>query len=95
MEETDIVICRCEDVTEAQVLEAIRGGQQSLDELKRLLRCGMGHCQGRTCGRLIAGLLCRELGKKMDQLPWTTYRSPLLPVTLEVLAAARLSRQGC
>lgn len=86
MDEKDIVICRCEDVTEREVLEAIRRGQHSLDEIKRILRCGMGHCQGRTCARLIAGLLCRELGIMMEQIRWTTFRAPLLPVRLEVLA---------
>ncbi len=90
MDEKDIVICRCEDVTEREIIETIRRGQHSLDEIKRVLRCGMGHCQGRTCTRLIASLLCRELGTKMDQIRWTTFRAPLLPIPLEVLARGDL-----
>jgi len=87
--EDEVTICRCEDVTMAEVLEAIRvHGARTLDELKRILRIGMGPCQGRTCLRLAAGILARELGvptsEVMRELP--RVRPPIVPVPIGHLA---------
>ena len=84
--ESVTIICRCEDVTEDEVRAAIHEGLTSLDEVKRILRCGMGHCQGRTCGRLIARLITEETGVPTNEQAWTTFRPPTRPVPLGVLA---------
>lgn len=57
------VICRCEHVTEAEVLRAIRGPlpATNLDAVKRRTRAGTGRCQGGFCGPRIAEILSREL----------------------------------
>jgi NAD(P)H-nitrite reductase large subunit len=80
------IICRCEDVTEEEVLAAIAQGATTADEVKRLTRAGMGHCQGRTCRRLVNGLLARKLGQKQPEQRTVTQRSPLQPVSLKTLA---------
>ena len=85
--ESVTIICRCEDVTEDEVRAAIREGLTSLDEIKRILRCGMGHCQGRTCGRLIARIISQETGVPASEQEWTTFRPPTRPVPMGVLAA--------
>jgi len=87
--EDEITICRCEDVTAAEVVEAIRvHGARTLEELKRVLRIGMGPCQGRTCLRLAARILARELGvptaEVMRGLP--RVRPPIVPVPVGHLA---------
>jgi NAD(P)H-nitrite reductase large subunit len=80
------IICRCEDITEDEVLVAIAQGAATADEVKRLTRAGMGHCQGRTCRRLVNQMLARRLGQKpADQRP-VTQRAPLQPVSLKILA---------
>ena len=58
------VICRCETVTEAEIVQAIhRGpGARSVDAIKRRLRAGMGRCQGGFCGPRVVEILARELG---------------------------------
>ncbi|GFP26103.1 glycerol-3-phosphate dehydrogenase, partial [Candidatus Hakubella thermalkaliphila] len=58
------VVCRCEHVTEAEVLRAIHSplGARSLDAIKRRTRAGMGRCQGGFCGVRIPFILARELG---------------------------------
>ena len=56
------VICRCETVTEAEVVEAIKRGSHSVDSIKRRLRAGMGRCQGGFCGPRVVEILARELG---------------------------------
>lgn len=58
------VICRCEQVTEAEVVNAIHGTVPAVtvDAVKRRTRAGMGRCQGGFCGPLILSILSRELG---------------------------------
>lgn len=58
------VICRCEMVTEGDIVAAIKGpcGAKTLDGIKRRTRAGMGRCQGGFCGPRVTGILARELG---------------------------------
>lgn len=58
------VICRCETVTEGEILDAIHRvpGARSLDGVKRRTRAGMGRCQGGFCGPRVMEILARELG---------------------------------
>ena len=83
--EDEIIICRCEDITLSEVHEAISNGATTLDEIKRLLRCGMGHCQGSTCRKLIQWEICKLTGKPLDQISPATFRPPLKPIPLEQL----------
>ena len=58
------VICRCETVTEGEILAAIRTEPKphDLDGIKRRTRAQMGRCQGGFCSPYIVELLSRELG---------------------------------
>lgn len=58
------VICRCETITEGEILEAIRSSVRpgSVDAIKRRTRAGMGRCQGGFCQPRVLELLSRELG---------------------------------
>ena len=58
------VICRCETVTEGEILDAIHRtpGARSLDGVKRRTRAGMGRCQGGFCGPRVMEVRARELG---------------------------------
>jgi glycerol-3-phosphate dehydrogenase len=64
------VICRCETVTEAEIVEAIKRplGATSLDAIKRRLRPGTGRCQGGFCTPRIVEILARELGVPVEQI---------------------------
>ena len=55
------IICFCEDVTKAEVLEAIRRGAVTVDGIKRRVGSGMGRCQGARCQSRIAACLSEEL----------------------------------
>lgn len=57
------VICRCETVTEGEILDAIHRplGAKSLDGVKRRTRAGMGRCQSGFCSPKVMGILAREL----------------------------------
>lgn len=58
------IVCRCETVTEGEILRAIRTnpGARDLDGVKRRTRAQMGRCQGGFCGPQIVELLAKELG---------------------------------
>lgn len=58
------IICRCETVTEAEIVDAIRRpiGARSVDAVKRRTRAGMGRCQGGFCSPRVVEILARELG---------------------------------
>ena len=57
------IVCRCETITEAEIIDAIRRpvGAKNLDALKRRTRAQMGRCQGGFCLTKLTELLCREL----------------------------------
>lgn len=58
------IVCRCEQVTEADVVNAIHGivPATDMDAVKRRTRVGMGRCQGGFCSPMVSGILARELG---------------------------------
>lgn len=58
------IICRCESVSEGEILDAIHRplGAKSLDGVKRRVRVGMGRCQGGFCAPRVMEILARELG---------------------------------
>ena len=59
------IICRCEGVSEGEILDAIRNnpGARDLDGVKRRTRSGMGRCQGGFCTPYIIELIANETGK--------------------------------
>lgn len=58
------IVCRCEQITESEIVQAIRRpvGAKTLDAVKRRVRAGMGRCQGGFCSPLVIEILARELG---------------------------------
>jgi bacterioferritin-associated ferredoxin len=80
------MVCRCEDIVEEDILKAIDQGYTTLDEIKRVLRCGMGPCQGRTCTPLITRILARKTGKSAAEVSRPTTRPPLQPLPLSLFA---------
>ncbi len=62
------LICRCEQVTEGEIREAIRRGADTLDAIKHLTRAGMGRCQGGECEITISNLLVRQRGIPADRV---------------------------
>ncbi len=64
------VICRCETVTEGEILEAIRTNPRptDIDGVKRRTRATMGRCQGGFCTPYIIELLAKELGVEYDEV---------------------------
>ncbi|QWB99501.1 (2Fe-2S)-binding protein [Mycoplasmatota bacterium] len=59
MNKKDIIICRCEDVSLADIHEALDMGYRDFESIKRILRVGMGPCQGQTCAHLVKNEIAR------------------------------------
>lgn len=57
------IICRCENITEGEIVDAINRpcGAKTVDGVKRRVRPGMGRCQGGFCGPKVVEILAREL----------------------------------
>lgn len=64
------VVCRCETITEGEIIDAIRapGGARDVDGVKRRTRAGMGRCQGGFCGSKVVEILARELNVPMNEI---------------------------
>ncbi len=75
-----VVVCRCESVTEGEILDAIRRpiGARSLDGVKRRTRAGMGRCQSGFCSPRVMEILERELGIRMEEITKSGGQSTLV-----------------
>lgn len=64
------IICRCESITEGEILDAIHRplGARTLDGIKRRTRAGMGRCQSGFCMHRVMAILQRELGIPMEEV---------------------------
>ena len=64
------IVCRCETITEGEILDAIHApaGARDVDGVKRRTRAGMGRCQGGFCGSKVVELLARELGVEINEI---------------------------
>lgn len=64
------LVCRCEKVTEGEVIDCIRrpAGARDLDAIKRRTRAGMGRCQGGFCTPRLVEILSRELGIPYEEI---------------------------
>ena len=84
----ETVICRCEMVKLADVKAAIALGADSVSAVKGLTRTGMGDCQGRMCGPVVAAQVARLTGQDPAAVGTYTVRPPIHPLPLELLAHA-------
>jgi thioredoxin reductase len=80
----DTIVCRCEDVTRAEIDAAINDDASDINQLKSWTRCGMGPCQGRTCGDITAMIMAERCGGRENTGYWSP-RPPLMAVTMDEL----------
>lgn len=85
----DMLICRCEEITKGEIRKAVHEGMWTLTEIRRYLRTGMGLCQGQTCGKMVKGIMARELGIRPIDLTPATARAPMRPMEMKILANDR------
>ncbi len=78
------IVCRCEQVTEAEIRAAIRRpvGATTIDGVKRRTRAGMGRCQGGFCSPRVLEIISEELGIEPTEVTKGGGRSRLLVGTI-------------
>ncbi len=74
------IICRCESVSEGEILDAIRRplGATTLDGVKRRVRAGMGRCQAGFCSPRVMEILARELHQDLSEITKKGPGSPII-----------------
>ena len=86
----DIIICRCQEVTRQDILDAIADGATTVDGVKRRTRAGMGLCQGKTCERLVAKIIAEETGRPMAEILPPKSRIPVRPVKIGIIGGGEV-----
>jgi 2Fe-2S iron-sulfur cluster protein len=83
----NLIICRCESVRLEEILASIRCSDvQSINQIKKLTRAGMGLCQGRTCARSIDAILAAEKSWSSGKEPFRS-RPPVRGLSIGALAS--------
>ena len=79
------IVCRCECITEGEILEAIKSNPKplDLDGVKRRTRSQMGRCQGGFCSPYIMELLAKEMGVSKTEITKKGKGSKMLVGTLK------------
>lgn len=75
------LICRCEKVTEAEIIDALKRGIpiESTDAIKRRTRAGMGFCQGNFCGPRVKSIIAKHNNVSIDKISTRGPGSSILP----------------
>jgi NADPH-dependent 2,4-dienoyl-CoA reductase/sulfur reductase-like enzyme len=82
----DTVVCRCEELTRAELETGVEFGATDLRSLKVMTRLGMGPCQGCMCWPAAARWMAARTGRPLEALGPLSVRPPLAPVSVGELA---------
>lgn len=85
MNKKDVIVCRCEDVNLKQLHHYLEQGFTTFEDLKRLLRVGMGPCQGNTCTHLVRTEIAKQSGQSIETIKGQTSRPFTMGVPLKEL----------
>ena len=74
------IVCRCEQVTEGEIIEAVTRNPKAttIDAVKRRTRSGMGRCQGGFCQSRVAEIIAKETGISLDKVTKSGKNSEIL-----------------
>lgn len=86
-EDWDLIICRCEEVSRGDIINAINHGATTIGEIKRETRAGMGLCQSKTCFRAIQKILAEVTGQPISSITPYTSRPPVRPLSIQEMAS--------
>ncbi|WP_262273189.1 FAD/NAD(P)-dependent oxidoreductase [Microvirga yunnanensis] len=83
----ETIVCRCEEISAAQIRASVSAGAIGPNQMKVFLRSGMGPCQGRLCGLTVTELIAGERGVSPDKVGYYRLRFPIKPLRLRELAS--------
>lgn len=81
-----VTVCRCEEVTVAEIERVIGDGCPGPNQAKAFTRCGMGPCQGRMCATVVSELFAERQHAGVGAVGHYRIRPPVKPVTMGELA---------
>ena len=81
-----VTVCRCEEVTVAEIERVIGDGCPGPNQAKAFTRCGMGPCQGRMCGTVVSEMFAERRHADVGAVGHYRIRPPVKPVTVGELA---------
>lgn len=84
--DSDTVVCRCEELTLAEIESSFDIRIRSIGTIKRATRAGMGRCQGRYCGPILAALAAARQGLPLDEAAHFAPRPPVKPIRISDIA---------
>jgi bacterioferritin-associated ferredoxin len=82
------LVCRCEEVTAAEIRAMMDMGCTGPNQVKAFTRCGMGSCQGRFCASTVEAMFAQERRSGVGNIGRFNARPPLKPITLGQLASS-------
>ncbi len=86
----DTIVCRCEGVTAGRIHSLLEDGYTDHNEIKAIIRCGMGPCQGRMCSSAVFEMIARFSAIPPSKIRQHRLRPPVKPVSLLELANATI-----
>jgi NAD(P)H-nitrite reductase large subunit len=82
----ETVVCRCEEITMGEIRKQLHNGFVTMNGVKKATRCGMGTCQGRTCGPILFDIISAFTRRPSAGVGCTAVRAPVKTVALGALA---------
>ncbi len=86
----ETIVCRCEGVSAKRIRDLVAEGYPDHNEIKAMIRCGMGPCQGRMCSSAIFELIAEGSNIPPQKIRQHRLRPPIKPVSLQELANAKV-----
>lgn len=86
MDPKHVIICRCSDVTLADLYDLFDAGYHRFEELKRIKRVGMGPCQANTCGKMVQWEIAKRFNLALEDVQLHSSRPLTTGVTLGAIA---------
>jgi NADPH-dependent 2,4-dienoyl-CoA reductase/sulfur reductase-like enzyme len=87
--EPDTLLCRCESVSRGAIEAAVEDDMEHVGAIKRATRAGMGGCQGRYCGTILADVSSRRSGSAIGEFSLFSPSAPIKPTRIGSLAGER------
>ncbi|WP_443797780.1 (2Fe-2S)-binding protein, partial [Burkholderia vietnamiensis] len=84
----DTIVCRCEEITAAEIRGLAALGCPGPNQMKAFTRCGMGPCQGRWCSTTVGELIADVQRRDVGDVGHYRIRAPIKPVTVGEMADA-------
>ena len=84
-EESQAYICRCEEVSRNDVEKLIDAGITDYEEIRRVLRIGMGPCGGKTCRNVVLQIISEKTGVPISESRLGAFRPPVIPLPIDAI----------